>query len=232
MRTEKMEIHSIPAVLYGEPSETVWLFLQGQGGCKEEAGQFAEVAVPAGDQVLGIDLPEHGARRDVPGFYPWVIVPELQAVLEWMQPRWKTISLRANSIGAYFSMLALADRTIEKALFVSPVVKMEKLMLDMMNWAGVTEEQLRLKGEIPTSFGQTLSWNYLSWVREHPVSDWKTPTAVLFAGKDHPTSRETMGNFVKDCRAVLTVYEAGEHWFHTPEQLAELRKWEQKNLAC
>ena len=49
MRTEKMEIHSIPAVLYGEPSETVWLFLQGQGGCKEEAGQFAEVAVPAGD---------------------------------------------------------------------------------------------------------------------------------------------------------------------------------------
>ena len=58
MRTEKMEIHSIPAVLYGEPSETVWLFLQGQGGCKEETGQFAEVAVPAGRQVLGIDLPD------------------------------------------------------------------------------------------------------------------------------------------------------------------------------
>ena len=35
--------------------------------------------------------------------------------------------------------------------------------------AGVTPEQLQKAGEITTSFGQTLSWKYLCWVREHPL---------------------------------------------------------------
>ena len=34
-----------------------------------------------------------------------------------------------------------------------PVVDMEKLILALMQQAGVTEEQLRAAGEIPTDFG-------------------------------------------------------------------------------
>ena len=63
MEMKVYQIGSIPAVLYGAPSEKGYLFVHGQGGNKKEAAAFARVAVPAGYQVLGIDLPQHGERE-------------------------------------------------------------------------------------------------------------------------------------------------------------------------
>ena len=61
---------------------------------------------------------------------------------------------------------------------------MERLICDMMQWAKVTPEQLCEKGEITTEFGQTLSWRYLCWVRQHPLDGWRIRTAILYAGQD------------------------------------------------
>ena len=163
-------------------------FGHGQGGGKEEAAAFAAVAVPHGWQVVGIDLPAHGGRRDGARLLPWVAVPELRAVSAALHARWRTVRLRANSIGAWLSMLALGDAAIEKALFVSPVVDMAALIGRMMQWAGVTEAELAARGEIPTDFGETLSWDYLRWVRAHPPV-WTTPTEILYAGRDHLVPR-------------------------------------------
>lgn len=127
MCTQELKIGTIPAVLYGEPAPNIWLFVHGQGGNKTEAAAFAALAAPTGWQVLGIDLPEHGDRTGETDFTPWQVVPELQTVLAYLQQHWQGIRLRANSIGAYFSMLAFAGATIEKALFVSPIVDMERL---------------------------------------------------------------------------------------------------------
>ena len=124
-------------------------------------------------------------------------------------------------------MLAFAGATIEKALFVSPIVDMERLICDMMQWAKVTPEQLCEKGDITTEFGQTLSWRYLCWVRQHPLDGWQIPTAILYAGQDTMTSRDTVTTFAQKHHAELTVYEPGEHWFHTPAQLDAMQTWEQ-----
>lgn len=232
MKTEFYQIGPTPAVLYGEPCKQGYLFLHGQGGDKEEAAAFAEIAVPAGYQVLGIDLPQHGERKaETSGFDPWTVGRELKAVLSERKAHWNEISLRANSIGAYFSMLAFQHESIRKALFVSPIVDMERLILDMMGWAGVNEEELHARGEIPTGFGQTLSWSYLCWVRQHPLAAWETPTSILYAGHDNLTSRETVTAFSREHHATLSVYEEGEHWFHTPRQLERLREWEEQNLS-
>ena len=232
LKTEFFHIGHVPAVLYGESSEQGYLFLHGQDGNKEEAAAFAKIAVPAGYQVLGIDLPRHGARKAMTtGFDPWTVVPELQAVLVERKPHWSKISLRANSIGAYFSMLAFQQEKICKALFVSPIVDMERLILTMMGWAGVTEEELQAPGEIPTDFGQTLSWSYLCWVRQHPLAAWKAPTAILYAGHDTLTSRQTVTAFSEKHNVILTVYEEGEHWFHTLRQCDRLQEWEQQSLS-
>lgn len=88
----------------------------------------------------------------------------------------------------------------------------------MMGWAGVTEQELREKGEIPTDFGETLSWEYLSWVRENPI-DWRVRTEILYAQGDALISRETVVEFAESHDAGLTVMEGGEHWFHTREQM-------------
>lgn len=227
MKMGQFKINTIPAVLYGETAERGYLFLHGQMGYKEEAEAFARVACPKGFQVLAIDLPGHGARQGKgEELVPWTAAADIRAALDWAVDHWKTVSLRANSIGAYFAMLAFS--TPARALLVSPVLNMEKLILDMMGWAGVTEEQMRAQGEITTSFGQTLSWEYLCWVREHPPLDWTCPIRILYGSEDHLTPRRTAEEYARQHNAGLTVVEGGEHWFHTSGQLAALRKWEER----
>ena len=101
---------------------------------------------------------------------------------------------------------------------------MEKLILNMMSWANVTEIELEEKGEIPTSFGEDLSWEYLCYVREHPAS-WTVPTRILYGSRDNLTSHETITAFAKAHGAELTVMDGGEHWFHTDEQMQFLDNW-------
>ena len=229
--TKKFLFHHIPAVLYGDNSEKLFLYIHGKMGSKEEAAHLAEIVYPMGYQVLSIDLPGHGERTGkMERFVPWEVVPELQAVYANTQKRWKRISLYANSIGAYFSLLALRDVKLEKSLFVSPVLDMEKLIRDMMGWAGVTQEQLKEAGEIPTAFGETLSWNYLTYAAEHRITEWDSPTAILYAGQDHLTSRQTVDDFAQRFGCTVTVMENGEHWFHTEEQLAVLDAWLRKEI--
>mgnify|MGYP000420930566 CR=1 FL=1 len=62
------------------------------------------------------------------------------------------------------------DEAAQDEYLISPVVDMERLIGNMMQWAGVTEQELAEKQEIPTQFGETLSMQYLRYVREHPVS--------------------------------------------------------------
>ena len=226
MKTEQFQIGTVPAILYGEPSDRAYLFLHGQMGHKEEGEAFARAAVRRGYQVLSLDLPGHGERRERrEKLLPWTAAPEIRNVLNWAQDRWRSISLRANSIGAYFAMLTFAAP--DRALLVSPILDMERLILDMLGWAGVTEEQLRERGEIETSFSQTLSWEFLCWVREHTPYIWTCPIYILYGGRDNMTSRKTVQEYVCRHRAQLTVMEHGEHWFHTPEQMAALRAWEE-----
>ena len=116
------------------------------------------------------------------------------------------------------------DGLIDAAYFISPIVNMERLITDMMGWANVTDKQLQAKGMIETDFGETLSWEYLRYVRRHPV-EWEAPTQILYGSRDHLTSRKTIEAFAKGHSAGLTVMEGGEHWFHTEEQMRFLDAW-------
>ena len=94
----------------------------------------------------------------------------------------------------------------------------------MMMWAGISEEVLREKKEIATNFGETLSWEYLCYVRENPI-EWKIPTQILYGSADNLTTLETMLDFANKVGANITVMEDGEHWFHTEEQMQFLDRW-------
>ena len=94
MKKQTMTLAGIPAILYGSRSRNVYLYLHGKNGCKEEAERFAHTACAAGWQVLAIDLPEHGARKNSPEQHlPWVAVPEIEAVYARMKPVWAHIRL-------------------------------------------------------------------------------------------------------------------------------------------
>ena len=231
MKKEELRFGEIPGLLYTVQADRAFLFVHGKGGNKEEAALLAETACEKGWDVVGIDLPGFGERAaEAERFVPWEAAPELREVYDALKQRYSLIALFANSIGAYFSLLALGDRALERALFVSPVTNMERLIRRMMEWASVTDGQLEREEEIPTAFGETLSWKYLCYVREHPVTHWAVPTRILYAGRNELVERETIEDFVRRFGAELTVMEEGEHWFHTEEQLKVLRQWIGKGL--
>lgn len=189
------------------------LYVHGKGGSPEEAAHYRPLF--PGSDVLGVP---YQAQT------PWEAEREFPLLYDAHSAGYDSVTLIANSIGAFFSMSALAGKNIAQALFISPIVDMEKLITDMMQWANVTEDALRREKTIPTPFGETLSWDYLCYVRAHPLR-WQIPTHILYGGKDHLTSRETITAFSYRTGASLTVMEGGEHWFHTEEQMAFLDNW-------
>ena len=189
------------------------LYIHGKGGSSKEIEQIKPFC--SGYDVLGIDLVD---------FTPWGTEKQIQSAFEMLKRKYDRVSIVGNSIGAYFSMFALQNRPVEKAFFISPILDMERLIFDMMTWANVTEEELKEQRTIQTDFGETLSWEYLTFVREHPI-DWKTPTEILYAEHDNMTLQKTVDYFVSSHQANLTVMPNGEHWFHTPEQIAFMGNW-------
>ncbi len=156
--------------------------------------------------------------------FPWEAKEEFPAFLREISGRYSSVEIIANSLGALFALYSLSGREIRKAYLISPVVDMEKLIVDMMDWESVTEDMLKEKQLIKTAYGETISWEYLRYVRENPIV-WKIPTHILYAQMDHLTSYETISEFAKQTGATMTVMESGEHWFHTPEQMEFLDRW-------
>lgn len=189
------------------------IYIHGKGGSAKEAEHYKPM-FPLCD-VIGVDYK---------GSTPWEAGLEINKAITELKLKYDNIILIANSIGAYFSMNSDIENSIYHAYFISPVVDMEKLITDIMGFAGVTESDLHKKGVIRTEFGEDLSWQYLLYVREHPIS-WNTPTDILYGSKDNLTSIDTITDFARKHNATLTVMENGEHWFHTNEQMQFLDNW-------
>ena len=104
---------------------------------------------------------------------------------------------------------------------------LECIILNRMTFFKVSEKVLCEEKVIITSFGEPLSWEYLSYVRSHPII-WNIPTNILYAENDTITSLETITNFANTIGATLTIMNNGEHWFHTEGQMIFLDNWFKK----
>ena len=200
MKVIEFNIGSTPALLIGEKSEKVFLYVHGLHGRKEEALAFAEVALPKGYQVMAIDLPVE--RK------PWDVLPLLNEVRDYLFKNWKYVSVRANSIGSWFSLLSFQGKVINQALLVSPLLDMKKFI----------EKQ------------PSREEDYYEWVINNPITRWDAPTYILRPKVDLVVSDEVGRDFINQHHCQVTVMADGEHWFHTPEQMVLLRTWEEKVL--
>ena len=194
------------------------VYVHGKGGSAEEAEHYRGLFPEA--EVVGFDY--HAQT-------PWEAREEFPQFFAEQRKRCDHLTLIANSIGAFFAMSSLDGTLIDQARFISPVVDMEKLIGNMMMWANVTERELAEISEIPTRFGETLSWSYLCYVREHPIV-WQVPTRILYGEHDTLTDLEIISAFAKRVGAELTIMQGGEHWFHTEQQMRFLDDWILRNF--
>ena len=202
MRVIELIIGSTPALLIGEKSEKIFLYVHGLHGRKEEALAFAEVALSKGYQVMGIDL---SVERK-----PWEVLPLLNEIRDYLYENWQSVSVRANSIGSWFTLLAFQSKKVEQALLVSPILDMRMFI-----------EGLPSRED-----------DYFGWVIENPITHWNAPTYILRPEVDMVVSEEVGRVFIREYRCQVTIMPDGEHWFHTPKQLAFLKEWEESTVSA
>lgn len=102
------------------------LYIHGKGGNPKEAEYYK--ALFEEYDVIGFDYSSQS---------PWEAKKEFPRLFDNLCGTYETVTVIANSIGAFFAMSALADSKIEKAYFISPVVDIERFAEEkIMGWAG------------------------------------------------------------------------------------------------
>lgn len=221
-----MMINNIPANLWGEKKDKVIIAIHGNMSTKSDIPIAILSQETPKYQVLSFDLPEHGDRKSEPTLCkPQNCVPELMKIIEYAKSQYSSISLMANSIGAYFSLLAYKDEDIKQCLFLSPVVDMKRLIENMMTWFRISPEQLLREQIIKTPIGQTLYWDYYEYVLQNPIEKWNIPTAMLCGEKDELCESEYTLSFAKRFGCKLDISKDSAHYFHTDKDLEAYRSW-------
>lgn len=134
------------------------VYVHGKGGSITEAERYKRLFLNC--DVVGLDYKSET---------PWEAEKEFPQLFNEISRGYKSVILVANSIGAYFCTCALKNEKIKKAYFISPVVDMENLISNMMVAQNVSEKELEERKIIETPFGETLSWEYLTYVRNNRV---------------------------------------------------------------
>ena len=191
------------------------IYIHGQYGSTEEAEHYR--ALFPGCEVVGFDYKAQTpweAEREFAEYFDGLGCAD-GGICDGGQKisgvpsgkRARSIGIIANSIGAFYAMCALAGRNIAAAYFISPIVDLERIE------------------------GVTLDEEHLCYVRQHPI-DWRVPTHILYGENDNLTSLATISDFTRSTGATLEIMPGGEHWFHTPEQMAFLDGWIRRTLLA
>lgn len=140
-------------------------------------------------------------------------IRDLQLVMAQARKVSSQISLFANSVGAFYSLMAYQNEEIHQVLFVSPIVDMRKLI------------------ETPI---KNLYWDYYQFVMTTPINRWESPTYLLYGELDNLTAVEEITSFSNEYHPNLRVLSTCEHFFQTEEQFEALICWlrEKVELIC
>ena len=71
---------------------------------------------------------------------------------------------------------------------------------------------------------------YYEWVVSHQIATWPNETFILRPENDLVVNSNVNEAFINRFLCNVVTLKNGEHWFHTPEQMLSLRKWEESVL--
>jgi uncharacterized protein len=233
MKKIDLDINGIPANLWGNESDQLFIAIHGHMSNKTDIPILilAEEVVQSGYQLLSFDLPGHGDRQTEQ--YPCTLqhcIQDLMVIMDYALSQSNNISLFACSMGAYLSLLAYKNDNLKQCLFLSPIVNMQLLLENMMQWFSIAETELEKRHRISTPTGQIIYWHDYCYTKQHPVLDWKNPTSILYGSSDNLCDFNTISSFSDRFNCHLEILNQGEHYFHTPMQLNVFRKWLQERL--
>ena len=118
-------------------------------------------------------------------------------------------------------MSSKSRKYIKKALFNSPIIDFVFLLNSMRKFSGVAEDELEKKKIIPTTLGEDLSWEFLSYVKNHPI-EWNVPTEVIYGEKDNLMPYNVVNDFCLKHSFPLFVFKDSEHYIHREDEMKKV----------
>ena len=106
------------------------IYIHGKGGSAADSEYFKPLFSEY--DVLGFDYRSEN---------PWEAEAEYRDYFSLLSREYSSITVIASSLGAYFLMVSKVGKYIQKAFFISPIVDMERLIMDMMLRADVSDGQ-------------------------------------------------------------------------------------------
>ncbi len=170
------------------------------------------------------DLTAGGIRKKC---FPWVVIPEWQAIVRQLRERYTRIVFCAVNMSAWFLMRTFRFERLERCLFLSPIVDMRLQIENRMAKAGITASDLGWKQSLPDADGEMIVWDFYAYAAYQPISCWETPTEILYAQGDTQQPEKTMRMFADRFGCGLTVID-GEH--PIPLDSPVLQEWIRKKL--
>jgi pimeloyl-ACP methyl ester carboxylesterase len=104
MQKTRIEINRIPALVWGEKSDKVYLCVHGKMSSKESAEGIAKIAAQRAYQTVSFDLPGHGERiHEDKRCDIWNGIHDLTAIGDYVFANWKEVSLCTLAVWARIS---------------------------------------------------------------------------------------------------------------------------------
>lgn len=218
MKTKIFKIDSIPACLFGENEDNLFIAVHGFFSNKQDKiiREFSNIVTKKGYSVLSFDLASFGERTGEKCTISRAI-SDLTLVLDYAKREFINVNVFAVSYGAYISMQVFKQKT-DKFIMLSPIVNMLKLTYDLMMQNGVTEQELINEKEIVKNY-QAFYLEDLKFAQKNPSGEIKGNGYVIYGKNDTLLSFSLIKDFSDKNNCELFVLQNGEHFFHTKEQL-------------
>ena len=221
IKTFKLDANELFSKIYSgnAKNDKVLIYIHGQNGKADKVLDYC----PLGSyDVKGLDYFDGN---------PWDVGPIIKNKFEKLTKNYKEVIVVANSIGAFYAYEYLSGYDkIKRAFFISPIVNMSQVVLDLIMNNDINMEDLKENKFITLDDNTVLSYDFFMHVSEDYQDSWTVKTDVLYGSNDDFVYIEHIADFVISHEANLTIKNGSEHYFNTEEEKKYIRDWISKSL--
>lgn len=190
------------------------MYIHGLNGSSKEAEDYLYLSNEY--DVVGLDYQDSN---------PWELKDTITNEFIKLTNNYKEIIVIANSIGAFYAYEYLSNFDIKHAFFISPIADMHKIVFDLLMKYHISDKELKEKRIIELDNGQTLSYDFYQHVLNYE-DNWNVPTDILYGEHDELVYIENIADFLaRHPKAKLTIKQDANHYMHTDEEKAFIKKW-------
>ena len=195
-----------------------YIYVHGKYGSSEEAPFYKDYL--AEEEVIGFSYLDDES--------PYLIKERLRSLFDELKKSYDEVNVIANSIGCYYAYVSLFDKEVNKTMFISPFVHLEKYIDMVMARFNISLSKLEEEKHIVLEGYEPLDYIFYKFVKENKVK-YQKKINVIYGLEDNLVSYDNIDSFVKENDVILTTVEKGKHFFKDDFEIKALKEWLRKD---